>query len=162
MKSIIINKWRNTKKWYHGSAKRPPEIFRNICLRISTFRHGSGLWGRLTRHEKERKRYPDFPKSLQTFWLNIFWSDETSQKHSLKNTLSSVKHGGGSITSFSSAGNHGPWITLSFIYLFRMKPGVSVRPLKRRKHSFQHDEEPKHKNQEEKPQCVNGPVRIQT
>ncbi len=129
-------------------------------------------------------------------WENVLWSDETkfelfghkckryvwhknNTAHHQRNTIPTVKHGGGSITlwgCFSSAGTGAlvkvEGIMNSSIYqsILAQNLQASARKLKmKRNFMFQHDNNPKHTSKSTKEwlhqkmiKFWNGPARAQT
>ena len=110
-------------------------------------------------------------KSPKTMWENVLWSDETKVElfghnskryvwrknntvHHSKNTIPTVKHGGGSIMfwgCFSSAGTgalvkvNGIMNSSQYQSILAQNLQASFRKLKmKRNFTFQHDNDPKH------------------
>ncbi len=165
---------------------------------ISHILHMSGLWGRVA--SKNIQARLDFAKthykSPKSMWENVLWSDETkfelfghkckryvwhknNTAHHQRNTIPTVKHGGGSITlwgCFSSAGTGAlvkvEGIMNSSIYqsILAQNLQASARKLKmKRNFMFQHDNNPKHTSKSTKEwlhqkmiKFWNGPARAQT
>uniref|UniRef100_A0A673ZSY7 Uncharacterized protein n=1 Tax=Salmo trutta TaxID=8032 RepID=A0A673ZSY7_SALTR len=124
------------------------------------------------RHKKARLRFATAHGDKDgTFWRNVFWSDETKielfghndhryvwrkkgEACKPKNTIPTVKHGGGSIMlwgCFAAAGTgvlhtiDGIMRQANYVDILKQHPKTSVRKLKLgRKWVFQMDNDPKH------------------
>uniref|UniRef100_A0A674EJM0 Tc1-like transposase DDE domain-containing protein n=1 Tax=Salmo trutta TaxID=8032 RepID=A0A674EJM0_SALTR len=147
---------------------------------ISRILHMNGLWGRVARRKpfltmkniQARLKFAKTNiKSAKSTWENVLWSDETKVElfghnskryvwrknntaHHPKNTMPTMKHGGGSIMlwgCFSSAGTgalirvEGIMNSSKYQAILAQNLQASVRKLKiKRKFTFQHDNDPKH------------------
>uniref|UniRef100_A0AAY5L5F5 Tc1-like transposase DDE domain-containing protein n=1 Tax=Esox lucius TaxID=8010 RepID=A0AAY5L5F5_ESOLU len=153
----------------------------------------NGLWGRVARRKrfltkKNIQAWLKFAKtnikSPKSIWENVLWSDETKDErfghnskryvwhknntaHHPKNTIPTVKRGGGSIMlwgCFSSAGTgalvrvEGIMNSSKYQAILAQNLQASVRQLKmKRKFTFQHDNDPKHTSKSKKINVLEWP-----
>ncbi len=155
----LQNWWKDEKKTGQGAAKRPTAT-------LGAARIYGKYWLCSTYEEYGRFFAKTHYKSPKSMWENVFWSDETkvnskryvwhknNTAHHQRNTIPTVKHGGGSIMlwgCFSSAGTgalvkvEGIMNSSKYQSILAQNLQASARKLKmKRNFIFQHDNNPKH------------------